>query len=92
MSSRILKEHRVRSFACLHCGKILDAASGVDDDDMPPKPGDVSICFYCGNIAVFGDNLLLRQPTDKEIIALAGDRQLLAVQRARGIAMKKHRH
>jgi hypothetical protein len=74
-------DSRVPPSACLHCGKINDAALGVDHD-ASPSPGDVTVCFYCGHIMVFGDDLLMRNPTDAEIHDIAGDPRVLAAQRA----------
>lgn len=51
---------------CLGCGTDLGGASSVNTDD-PPAEGAVSICAYCGHIAIFtGDGCELREPTDDE--------------------------
>lgn len=66
---------------CLACGAELDCAThpGID----APSPGDVSICLTCGHIMMFADDLTLRNPTDAEMIMLAGDREIVAAQKAR---------
>lgn len=53
---------------CWSCGAPTDAASSVDlDDDAQPGAGDVSVCMYCGAIAIFtGHGVDKRQPTAKE--------------------------
>lgn len=43
---------------CPSCGKKLDAATAVSEAARP-KDGDLTVCFYCGSILVFGENLSL---------------------------------
>jgi hypothetical protein len=69
--------------ACPSCGKVLDAATHPTADDIRPKVGDISICFYCGNLMAFGDELTLRKLTDAESNQLADDRGVIALQRVR---------
>jgi hypothetical protein len=59
--------------ACVNCGKIVDAATGAGK----PKPGAFSLCYYCGHLSVFGDDMLLRQPTSAEMDLIAGDETLV---------------
>lgn len=69
---------------CLGCGKINDAASVVEKHSMDkPGPGDVTVCIHCGHIMIFAHDLTVRNPTDAEIRLIAGDRRILAIQRAR---------
>jgi hypothetical protein len=67
---------------CLGCGELLDGATGVSNRNRP-KPGSISICIYCGHIAVFADDLSLRKPTGEEMREIAGNPTILAIQRAR---------
>jgi hypothetical protein len=67
---------------CLDCGKAMDAASAMTHDN-PPKKGDVSICLYCGHIMIFRGNLTLRALTDEEMLEIAGNPQLIQMQKAR---------
>lgn len=73
--------------ACLDCGKQLNGATAVDNRQRP-KPGNISLCLYCGHIMAFDDALRLRNLTDEEMIEIAGDPRIVDVQRARGLAMK----
>lgn len=73
---------KVPMSACLDCGKELNGATAVDHRD-PPSPGAITICIYCGHIMALGDDLHLRQLTDEEMIGVAGDPRIVAVQRAR---------
>lgn len=60
---------------CRRCGKALDAASG--SGDAVPTPGDVSVCMYCGTLAVFTDELRLRETTVDETKGFLGDARLM---------------
>lgn len=64
---------------CPSCGKKLDACEMLNGDNKP-DPGDVSVCF-CGHVMIFGEDLKLREPNDREIYDIAGDPALLQAQR-----------
>jgi hypothetical protein len=53
-------------YACLKCGELLDCvtSSGLLNREIP-LPGDISICLYCSNIAIFTDSGL-RPPGEHE--------------------------
>jgi hypothetical protein len=68
--------------ACTACGKLCDGATGVGCDGGP-GPGDWTICFYCGHLMAFADDLTLRNLSDAEMVEVAGDPRIIAVQRAR---------
>jgi hypothetical protein len=68
---------------CLECGVLLDGACVVNNETRKPEPGDVSVCIRCGHLAVFGDDMQLRQLNDAEIREWAGDPVILAIQLAR---------
>jgi hypothetical protein len=39
------------------CGRRLDAATPVGHGaPRTPRPGDISVCAYCGQIRIFGEN------------------------------------
>jgi Zn ribbon nucleic-acid-binding protein len=75
-------DHIIKGSECPSCKKMLDGASAIDDD-CEPSPGNVTICIYCGHIMAFADDLSFRELNDEEIRAVAGDKRILAVQRAR---------
>jgi hypothetical protein len=89
------RDVHIKPSACTNCGKMLDGATAVKETDskrarkVMPDPGSITICLACGHLMVFGDDLLLRDPTPEEIVQVAGDRRILAIQRARGIAEMK---
>lgn len=73
---------------CPNCGKVLDAATGVDkrrrpNDRMVPRPGNVSVCISCGHICVFDKKLRLRNPTEAEMVQIAGDPRVIQIMKAR---------
>jgi len=52
------------------CGKKLDAATTAARRDRKVKPGDLSVCVYCGNVSIFTDDMRLRDITTEEFQAL----------------------
>ena len=39
---------------CERCDEELDAASAASGEaELAPKSGDISICFYCGDLRIF---------------------------------------
>jgi DNA-directed RNA polymerase subunit RPC12/RpoP len=72
--------------ACLNCGKSIDAATRtLDMDDDRPSPGDVAICFYCGHLMVFADDMSVREPNEAEVVEMAGDPDIVEGMRMRAI-------
>jgi hypothetical protein len=78
----------LKTSACLACGKILDAASCIDDTGHAPGPGDITICFSCGHVMAFADDTSLRELTSDEMYTVAGNPVILAIQKARGLVKK----
>lgn len=58
---------------CWHCDRMLDAATPAGPDPMAPTPDAVSLCLYCGAVAIFTDDLSLRPPTEDELGDLEGN-------------------
>lgn len=52
---------------CTGCGNDLDIVSHAYGPRSTPYPGDVSICYYCGTISIFDDNIKRRGPTKEEV-------------------------
>jgi hypothetical protein len=54
---------------CPHCGVPVDAATPEDimNEGRKPSPKDLSICFTCGGMCVYQDDLTLRALTDEEL-------------------------
>lgn len=73
----VSKGEKIQGSNCPECGRFLDAASGVIGGNQPakcqPRVGDISICFCCGVLLKYGENLQLRRLTEEEIVALKSD-------------------
>jgi hypothetical protein len=63
---------------CWHCGIALDAVTPQNSDDIEPHSGAVSLCMYCGAIAIFGDDLRLEPPTTQMLDNLKNNREFIA--------------
>lgn len=66
---------------------MLDAATSMGEDAVP-SDGDITICIKCGHIMAF-ENGLPRNLTDAEMLHIAGDRRIVALQKIRGKVIKK---
>jgi hypothetical protein len=80
-------KHRTPLATCPSCGHQLDAATSMTGHDAI-KPDDITICLYCGHVMAFGNDLEFRPLTDAEMKLVAGDKRILAIQRARGAFVK----
>jgi len=57
---------RLKPQMCVECGLLFNASSPTHGPRNLPKPGNVSLCLNCGHLALFDDNLMLREPTTEE--------------------------
>lgn len=80
--------HVMPTSKCLNCGYEMDRASCVNND-CAPDPGDITICMSCGHLMAFADDLSLRALTDAEMVAVAGNKRIVDIQRARAGVMSK---
>jgi len=63
---------------CWHCDRPLEAATGfAKTEGERPDEGSVSLCLYCGAVAVFGEDLALEPPTAAILDILATDSDFL---------------
>lgn len=60
---------------CPHCGNEFARACHVDN--TRPKPGQLTLCMRCGEVAEFGPNLELVKPTEEKLSKLS----LVSLQR-----------
>jgi hypothetical protein len=66
---------------CPACLKTLDGATDLKGQ-ATPKPDDLSVCVYCGQINVFQTDLTLRAMRQPEFDALPGElRRDIAIAR-----------
>ena len=85
-----MKTTEVPESACISCGKIFDVVSDVLAENMP-IPGDVSICLYCGELAIFDKRMMLRPLKESEISAIPFmDLQRLQAARLAAFAERKN--
>ena len=70
---------------CPRCGYRFQANTAVGEENHDPTPGDLSVCFHCGFVSVFTDELLPRPATREEMDALEPDvkQMLVRVEAAR---------
>lgn len=80
---KVGKSRKTKPSSCLSCGYKIDAATSVGSTTRKPKPGDFNVCISCGHIAAFADDLSLRELTDAEMVEVAGNKAVLAIQWAR---------
>ena len=57
---------------CPNCGKVLDAVTSVFEEARP-RPGDISLCIYCGVGLRFIDGQFTRAMNDFEEAQLPED-------------------
>lgn len=49
---------------CPSCNERLDGASNAEEDeDIEPKPRDITVCIYCGSLLIFNQDMSLRVGT-----------------------------
>lgn len=85
--TKIGKTVRMPLSACLACGAPFDAATGIGAGKAP-KVGSISICLRCGHLMAFAKDLTMRELTDAEMHAVAGNKTILEIQAARGKIFK----
>jgi hypothetical protein len=71
MSPDVYSNKNPQPARCPGCRALLDGYTGVSlapERRPAPKPGDATICAYCGLYAIFGDDLQLREATASEIL------------------------
>ncbi len=76
------RKKQIPASKCPACNATNDAAEGLTPSTTPSE-GDVSICFYCAKVLVYGQGLQLRLPTDAEMEAIKASPQWPGIQKAR---------
>lgn len=59
---------------CPACGRPIEMATGIGEG-VVPEPGAFSVCFECGEISRFTDDLTLRLMKRGELRELPPDRR-----------------
>jgi hypothetical protein len=75
-------EIRHPAILCWHCNRMLDALTPAGDEACDARPGDVSLCLYCGVVSVMRhlddtEDLVPRCPTDKELNDLSEEQEFM---------------
>jgi hypothetical protein len=70
----------VPSAKCVRCGYTMDQATSAYEE-RKPDAGSVSICYSCGLIRIFADDLTLRDPTPEEQRLIDNDPMLAKLVR-----------
>ena len=55
------------SFHCPTCNANLNACSKFGENDVKPKPGDMTLCLHCGTLMTFQDDGRLGLPTETDM-------------------------
>jgi hypothetical protein len=65
---------------CPACSYPLQARTAVGDPNVKvASPGDVTLCFRCGEVLVFGSDLTERRPTKAEMNSIRADEGIWAL-------------
>ena len=80
------KDYKIEGCRCLSCKQLVDGATCVEGD-LRPKPGDITVCIFCGHIMAYDVDDTLRELTPEEQISVAGDPRILRIQKAREFAL-----
>jgi hypothetical protein len=62
---------RLREDRCPYCGEVIDSASTLEGEPPLATPGDMSLCFYCAEVAQFGADFKLKKMSTREIAMLS---------------------
>lgn len=63
---------KINDDICPNCKSVLNACTGVNSEQNP-SPGDITICFYCGSVLKFSDDMTLVEPTIDDYVAMPKD-------------------
>jgi hypothetical protein len=86
MANRLYE--RTPPSACLNCGKVMDAATGLEHKERPHE-GAIAICINCSHIMSYDKDIKLRNLTDEEISDVAGHKDILRYLKALDEVRKK---
>lgn len=70
---------RLNVSECPNCEALLDAVDSVGVD-AEPNPGDLTICFYCGEPLIFNEDMSLRAMNDQDMKCFENEGALIEFQ------------
>lgn len=85
-----MRDFHVPSSNCPNCGVKQDGALAVTSIHRP-EPGDIMVCIDCSHICIYSDNLTLRDPTDEEMVEIAGNPTIIKMMRTINEANKRRK-
>lgn len=68
-----MKTLTVRVMRCVHCGHPFDGVTVLGGTLRPPRAGDASVCFACGEVMRFDRRNRVRRMSAREIATLSPD-------------------
>lgn len=75
---------RIPGNTCPHCGEMADGVTAMNPGALP-VPGSVGMCWYCGGLFLFADDLTLRAMDDAEMAAALSSPAVVDIMRARAM-------
>jgi hypothetical protein len=67
MTEAIRAEIHLPLSRCVVCDHEMDMATCLQNEGAIPRPNDISICIRCGNLAIYDNDLHLRELTEDEL-------------------------
>ena len=58
---------------CPNCERVLNGSATMSGHELPPGPGDLTLCLMCDSMLAYTDGLKLRPATLAESAQLLGD-------------------
>ena len=65
-----MKVEDVPGMVCPTCGSSLDKAGSPNCNGASPRPGDITLCVYCGEIGKFDFALQMQKLNEEELTEL----------------------
>lgn len=62
------------------------------DHNHPPRPGDLTVCFGCGHLLTFTDDMALRELPREELAELPTEKRNLLERTQRAVRMYRREH
>lgn len=72
-----MRDFKIPSSSCPNCGHIHNGALAANSD-VPPKPGDFTICMDCRAVSVYDADMSLKEPSEADLL----DMPLVDIARA----------
>ncbi len=67
-----IAEELAKPTTCPECGSLHEMAAALDDlEERPARPKDFVVCYDCQTVSIFDEDMILRMPTEAQIIGLS---------------------